>query len=507
MYGDSFPMLNNMKVIELDGYLPVRFFGKTLLDFGADVFSINSTSQVIQRNKLSYRLNKGKKIINLDFSKSENGLKLFHKLIEKADVLLDTQEKGFLEKLNIDKDQLLSKYPKLIIIFLSGYGIAENNSKIPAEPTAKEIKKYFSMNSLKKIFEFFKNKENSNNKYINPLIILGDLFGGCIMPLYELSQALISRRKSGKGCVLNSVITANLFSLSIISDKLCDSNKFHFSCNTKNLDYVLFSVDLTKTKNVINADTNKNLKNNNKKANEKEGNSDENTNLNAGSENGNLNNNLYKQYESILHIKNNTNSNNNSDIHKDKYDFIMVNNHNSEKLNYQLKKICERLLIEVLNLEELPEGLRLNLTRDYIDYFQLITKSLNDSVKYIKDLCKLLEKEEILKQLRKFDFLEIYPVIQFRELMQYFKYSNILKGDNIINSFTDEQPQKPSNINKPGFNSKKIFGGDEKNGNNFFEDTVVNLNSNLKVFGINDKDLNESDLLATNNKKEFKPKL
>ena len=61
MYGDSFPMLNNMKVIELDGYLPVRFFGKTLFDFGADIFSINSTSHPVKKNKLSYQLNKGKK--------------------------------------------------------------------------------------------------------------------------------------------------------------------------------------------------------------------------------------------------------------------------------------------------------------------------------------------------------------------------------------------------------------------------------------------------------------
>lgn len=497
MYGDSFPILNNMKVIELDGYLPVRFFGKTLLDFGADVFSISSTTDFLKRNKLSYHLNKGKKMINLDFTKSENGIKLFYKLIEKADVLLEKQKKGFLEKLNIDKNKILEKFPKLIIISLSGYGIAENNSKIPVEPTSKEINKYSSLKSFKKILDFFKNKKNLNNKFINPLIILGDLFGGCIMPLFELSQALIERQKHGKGTILKSVITANLFSLSIISDKLCDDNKFHFSCNTKNLDYVLFSIDLNKTNNSIIDD---------KKQNEK---SNSQTNNNSAATNNDFNNNFYKQYESILQMKDDLESEGSND-YNEKYNFIVSNNYNAENLNYYLKKICERLLIEVLNLEELPEGLRLNLTRDYIDYFQLITKSLNDSIKYIKDLCKLLDKEEILKQLKKFEFLEIYPVIQFKELIQYFKYSNILKGDNIINSFTDVDTARNNNFIKQGIQSKKIITkGTEngKNGNNFFEGTVVNLNNNLKIFGIDEKDLIENNINENINKKDFKPKL
>ena len=478
----------------------------------------------------------------MDFNKNENSLKIFYKLIEKADIILDSQKESFLEKLKIDKNELLKKFPKLILINLTGYGITENNHKAAVEPTA-EINRVSSINSIKKILEFFKNKENTNNKFINPLIILGDLFGGCIMPLYDLSIALMNRKKTNKGAFLESVVTANLFSLSVISDKLCDSNKFHFSCHSKNIDYVLFSIDIRFNRISINNNS-ANLKNIilTDKANEKNLNTENNsnTNNNPSAKNESVNLNLQTNSENNNNkdnIKNNdkTNSNNNvnannannnfnegnkinlitnsstNDKSNEKYNFIIANNQASENLNFYLKKICERLLIEVLNLEDLPEGLRLNLTRDYIDYFQLITKSFNDSVKYIKDLCKLLEKDEILKQLKKFEFLEIYPVIQFNELMQYFKYSNILKGDYIIKSFTDDDAAtaKKNQDNKPN-NGNNNFNVDNEhnNGKNYFEDKVLNMNNNnLRIFGINEKDLLENNLLENKNKKEFKPKL
>jgi len=482
MYGDSFPMLNNMKVIELDGYLPVRFFGKTLLDFGADVYSIKNSNKNLQKNKLSYHLNKGKKIINLDFFKSGNGSKLLNKIIDKADIIIDKQKDSFLAKIDINKNDLLKKYPKLIIIFLSGYGIAENNHKIPIEKTSSQMNHLSSVNSLNKILEFFKNKENTNNRFVNPLIILGDLFGGCISPLYELSQALNNRRKTGSGAILESEITANLFSLSIISKKLPDNNKFHFSCHSKNLDYILFSIDIGYK---INKNKNgKEIKNNS-----------ENSIIESKTEKENL----IVIPENIQSMKNNN----------EKFNFTATNNILTENVNFLLKKICERLLIEVLNLEELSEGLRLNLTRDYIDYFELITKSLNDSVKYIKDLCKLLDKEEILKQLKKFEFLEIYPVIQFNELIQYFKYSDILKGDNIISSFTDYNKNLNPSLNKSKLNENenKIFNfKDDDNKNNYFEDRLIKYNNNLKIFGI-DEDFLENNKLENKFNKEFKPKL
>ena len=135
--------------------------------------------------------------------------------------------------------------------------------------------------------------------------------------------------------------------------------------------------------------------------------------------------------------------------------------------------------------------MRLYLIRDYIDYFDLITKSQNDTVKYIKDLCKLFMKEEIMKNLKKVEYLEIYPILQVKELIQFFKNSNILKGDNIINSFIpDGNEGNNTNMNNNTTNfSKNIYD-------------VNYLNNQLKGFNLTQKDI---DYIKS--KEVFLPKL
>jgi hypothetical protein len=337
--GHNYPLLKGLKVIELEGYLPVAFLGKVLHDLGADVFLIKQSKEN-EIMKLLSHLHEGKKIITLDL-KNFNGLQILKKILQKSDLLIDGYRPGVLEKLDLNPKLLLIENPKLIVTRVTGYGQEGLMNSQPGH----EIN-YLSLSGA---LDFFR---NDDNKIINPMIVLGDLFCGSLMPVYHISQALLNRSlNGGRGCIIDSSITTNLLSMSAFSNKFVEKEKFYFSCVTKDYEYLLFYLRL------------------------------------------------------------------------------------DENMSIHLKKICERLIIEVLNISTISEGTRLSITRDYIDFFGLITKSDTDTKKYIKELCRMLGAKEIIKNLKKFKFLQVYPVLQNKDLIKFLKESKIINDKYQINPF------------------------------------------------------------------------
>jgi hypothetical protein len=381
---ESFPELNKFKVLELDNHIPISFYGKILKDFNAEVTLIKSIDEKKDKKpKLSHRLNRGKKIIYLNLKKKGQHLTSFINLIEKSDILLDNKINGFLERNQIEINLIKKHNPKLIMVFIEGNKII-NLEKGKEKDKDKEINKINNninynynyhleerdisyINSLKRILKFYRNKDYDNKKFIDPMIIISDLFDGTVLSLSELSKSLMDRIRSGKGSIISTEINVNLNSLSILSEKMTDKNTFSFSCYTKDFDYILFSID-------------------------------------------------------HLH-----------EVHK------------FEDMNIFLKKICERLYIEVLNYNEISEVLRLDLMREYIDYFQLITKNINDSIKHIRDLCKLMDKEEIIRQLKRFEFLDLHLVKHNSDIFKFFKNSNLIKMNYFIDSLIFKNENNKNN--------------------------------------------------------------
>lgn len=76
-------------------------------------------------------VNRGKESIALDL-KSDADRKIFEKLLEKADVVVENFRPGTMEKLGYGWDTLHKKYPKLIYASASGFGHTGPNSKDPA---------------------------------------------------------------------------------------------------------------------------------------------------------------------------------------------------------------------------------------------------------------------------------------------------------------------------------------------------------------------------------------
>jgi len=76
-------------------------------------------------------VNRGKESIALDL-KAEGDRKIFEKLLEKADVVVENFRPGTMEKLGYGWDTLHAKYPQLIYASASGFGHTGPNSKDPA---------------------------------------------------------------------------------------------------------------------------------------------------------------------------------------------------------------------------------------------------------------------------------------------------------------------------------------------------------------------------------------
>ncbi len=76
-------------------------------------------------------VNRGKESIALDL-KNDDHRKIFEKLLEKADVIVENFRPGTMEKLGYGWDTLHKKYPKLIYASASGFGHSGPNSKDPA---------------------------------------------------------------------------------------------------------------------------------------------------------------------------------------------------------------------------------------------------------------------------------------------------------------------------------------------------------------------------------------
>jgi crotonobetainyl-CoA:carnitine CoA-transferase CaiB-like acyl-CoA transferase len=76
-------------------------------------------------------VNRGKESIALDL-KDDEQRKIFEKLLEKADVIVENFRPGTMEKLGYGWENLHQKYPQLIYASASGFGHTGPNSKDPA---------------------------------------------------------------------------------------------------------------------------------------------------------------------------------------------------------------------------------------------------------------------------------------------------------------------------------------------------------------------------------------
>lgn len=123
--------LEGITVVSLEQAIAAPFATRQLADLGARVIKVErpdsgdfARGYDTTVNGMSSHFvwcNRSKESIALDL-KAESGKKALEKLLEKADVFVQNLAPGAIERMGLAPENLLEKYPELIICSLSGYG-------------------------------------------------------------------------------------------------------------------------------------------------------------------------------------------------------------------------------------------------------------------------------------------------------------------------------------------------------------------------------------------------
>lgn len=128
-------LLEGVKVVELADFIAGPCCAKALADWGAEVVKVerltgdgirvmNETFNAPNgelENPMFEQENANKKGISLNI-KSEEGMKVMHKLLSEADVFITNNRMKALKKMGLDYDTLKEKYPTLVFSHVLGYG-------------------------------------------------------------------------------------------------------------------------------------------------------------------------------------------------------------------------------------------------------------------------------------------------------------------------------------------------------------------------------------------------
>ena len=115
--------LTGIRVITTGQILAAPFCSTLLGEFGAEVIKVEQpVTGESNRGSVSFAQdNRGQKAITLDITKSE-GATIFRRLADTADILVDNNRPGALEKWGFAPETLRETNPGLVVVRISGYG-------------------------------------------------------------------------------------------------------------------------------------------------------------------------------------------------------------------------------------------------------------------------------------------------------------------------------------------------------------------------------------------------
>ncbi len=188
--------LDGIRVVDLTSVLMGPYCTQILADLGADVVKVESplgdTSRYVGPTKTKGRsgmfanLNRGKRGVVLDLQ-TEEGRELCLKLVERADIVLQSMRKPAIERLRLNYETVSAVNPGVIYASLYGYGREGRYSGRAAYDDTIQAVSGMAM---------LQAEINPEPQYVTT--VLGDKVSA-LSAAYALMAALFHRQRGGKG--------------------------------------------------------------------------------------------------------------------------------------------------------------------------------------------------------------------------------------------------------------------------------------------------------------------
>ncbi len=209
---------DGVRVVELAQWVFVPVAGALLADWGADVVHVEPKEGDPYRGLITQGIgaeggrinlslalaNRGKRSIALDI-RSDEGLRLLHKLLETADVFLTSLRPGALARLGLDSDELRKRYPGLIYARGHGYGARGPD----ADMAGYDATAFWARGGMAHILT-----PPERDYPISQRGAMGDRNGAMALA-FGVTAALLKRSRTGVGCVVDvSLLSTAMWTLS-----------------------------------------------------------------------------------------------------------------------------------------------------------------------------------------------------------------------------------------------------------------------------------------------------
>ncbi len=183
--------LAGVRVLDLSALGPGPFCSMLLADFGADVVAIERPGERMPFDPAT-SLSRGKRSAVIDL-RAPRGAEVITRLADHADVLLESNRPGTMERRGLGPDVLCGRNPRLIYARLTGWG-----QDGPYSSRAGHDINYTAVAGTLGVV--------GNEAPVPPLALVGDLAGGSLTTALGIMMALFERTVTGLGQVVDGAI-------------------------------------------------------------------------------------------------------------------------------------------------------------------------------------------------------------------------------------------------------------------------------------------------------------